>query len=133
METIKSNLLLNQTVGLIRLPQHPAFKTAGGKVTRPIIIKLTNSNDKLLIFQSLKNLKTYSESLNLKPKSPGYVYVTEHLPQELRIQKQKLLPHYNEAKRSGKKVSWMISAGMYCLYIEGERFVSKLHYLLKVL
>ena len=29
-----------------RLPQHPGFNTAGGKVTRPIIIKLTNSNDK---------------------------------------------------------------------------------------
>ena len=50
-----------------RLPQHPVFKTAGGKVTRPIIIKLTNSNDKHLIFQSLKNLKTYNKSLNLKP------------------------------------------------------------------
>ena len=108
-----------------RLPQHPVFNTAGGKVTRPIIIKLTNSNDKHLIFQSLKNLKTYNESLNLKPKSPGYAYVTEHLPQELKIQKQKLLPHYNEAKSSGKKVSWKISAGMYCLYIEGEKFVSK--------
>ena len=108
-----------------RLPQHPVFNTAGGKVTRPIIIKLTNSNDKHLIFQSLKNLKTYNESLNLKPKSPGYVYVTEHLPQELKTQKQKLLPHYNKAKSSGKKVSWKISAGMYCLYIEGERFVPK--------
>ena len=30
-----------------------------------LIIKLTNSNDKHLIFQSLKNLKTYNESLNL--------------------------------------------------------------------
>ena len=58
------------------LPQHPVFNIAGGKVTRPIIIKLTNSNDKHLIFQSLKNSKAYNESLNLKPKSPGYVYVT---------------------------------------------------------
>ena len=87
-------------------------------MTRPIIIQLTNSSDKHLIFQSLKTFETNNELLNLKPMLPGYVYVTEHLPQELKIQKQKLLPHYNEAKRSGKKVFWKTSAGMYCLYLE---------------
>ena len=40
-----------------RLPQHPVFNTAGGKVTRPIIIKLTNSNDKHLIFPILKKFE----------------------------------------------------------------------------
>ena len=38
---------------------------------------------------------------------------------------------YNEAKRSGKKVLWKISAEMYCLYTEEERFVPKRHFLHK--
>ena len=40
------------------LLQHPVLNPAGGKVTHPIIIKLTNSSDKHLIFQSLKNLNS---------------------------------------------------------------------------
>ena len=62
-----------------RLLQHPVFNTAGGKVNCPKIIKLTNYCDKHLIFQFLQNLKACNESLNLKPKSPGYIYETEHL------------------------------------------------------
>ena len=53
-----------------RFPQHPVFKADSGKLTHSIIIKLTNSSDKQLVFQSLKNLKKCNESLNLKRKSP---------------------------------------------------------------
>ena len=37
-----------------------------------------NAFDKQLIFKNLKRLKEYNETLNLKRKNPGYVYVTEH-------------------------------------------------------
>ena len=40
------------------LLQHSVLNPAGGKVTHPITIKLTNSSDKHSIFQSLKNLNS---------------------------------------------------------------------------
>ena len=101
-----------------RLPQHPVIRF-GRKIIRPVIIKLTNSYDKHLIFSSLKHLGTYNESHNCMPKSSGYVFVTEHLPRALQLQKQSLLPLYKKAKQSGKKASWKIGGGEYALYIDG--------------
>ena len=60
-----------------RLPQHAVLKN-GIKVNRPIIIKLTNSNDKRLIFGSLKNLKQFNNARKLNQQNS--VYITEHLP-----------------------------------------------------
>ena len=97
-----------------RLPQHPEVKN-GKNITRPIIIKLTNSFDEHQIFKSLKNLKAYNERLNLKPKQPGYAYIIEHLPRDLQLQKKRLLPHYQEAKKENKKVTWKINDGQYQL------------------
>ena len=47
-----------------RLLQHPVLKN-DIKVNRPIIIKLTNSNDKRLKFGSLKNLKQFNNARKL--------------------------------------------------------------------
>ena len=85
-----------------RLSQHPLVKN-GKNITRPIISKLTNSFDKHQIFKSLKDLETCNERLNFKPKQPGYAYITEHLPRDLKLQKKRLLTHYQEAKKENKK------------------------------
>jgi len=98
-----------------RLPQHPVTKK-GVKVVRPVITKLTNAFDKHLIFSSLKHLKTYNENCKFKLKTPNYVFVTEHLPRGLQIQKKRLLPLYNEPKQQGQKTSWKIVSGEYQLY-----------------
>ena len=76
---------------------------------------------KHLIFSSLKHLGFYNESHNCMPKSPGYVFVTEHLPRALQLSKQSLLPLYKKAKHSGKKVSWKIGGGKYALHIDGVK------------
>ena len=78
-----------------RLPQRPIFKQ-GQKITRPIIIKLTNAFDKSVIFNSASNLKKYNQQLSGSSATNGRsrksVYITEHLPQQLYYQKKKLLP-----------------------------------------
>ena len=43
-----------------RLPQRPKFKD-GIKVTRPIIVKLVHTKDKNLIYQNLRELKSFNE------------------------------------------------------------------------
>ena len=102
-----------------RLPQPPVIRF-GRKIVRPVIIKSTNSYDKHLIFSFLKHLGSYNESRNRVPKS-GSVFVTEHLPRALQLQKQSLLLLYQKAKQSGKKASWKIGGGEYALYIDGVK------------
>ena len=97
-----------------RMPQHPVLKN-GKKIQRPIIIKLTNLFDKQLIYKSLKNLKLCNKELNLKPRLPGYIYVTDHLPIEILQQKKKL---DNKARQEGKRASWKVVADEYSLYID---------------
>ena len=76
---------------------------------------MTNS----LYINLLKNLKLYNNELNLKPRLPGYVYVTDHLPIEMLQQIKKLLPLFNKARQEGKRTSWKVVADKYCLYIDG--------------
>ena len=83
-----------------RLPQHPVLKN-GIKVNRPIIIKLTNSNDKLLIFGSLKNLKQFNNARKLNQQNS--VYITEHLPKQFQLERKALLPAFKVAKALKKK------------------------------
>ena len=83
-----------------RLPQHPVLKN-GIKVNRPIIIKLTNSNDKRLIFGSLKNLKQFNNARKLNKQNS--VYITEHLPKQFQLERKALLPAFKEAKALKKK------------------------------
>ena len=104
-------------INLHRLHQHP-FKTNGVKVSWPIIFKLANNNDKVMIMQRLKFLKTYNQGREKDSKSR--VFVTEHLPNELYQEKKKLLPLYKEARRNKKLATWMIKNGEYCLLIEGK-------------
>ena len=92
-----------------RFPQHPLVKN-GKNITRPIINKLTNSFDKHQIFKTLKNPKAYNERLNLKPKQPGYAYITEHLLRDLQLQNKQSLSHYQEAKK--EKVTWKIDKNL---------------------
>ena len=69
------------------MPKQPVLKN-GKKIQRPIIVKLTNLFDKQVIYKSLNNLKLYNNELNFKPKFPGYIYVTDHLPIEMLQQKK---------------------------------------------
>ena len=101
-----------------RMPKQPVLKN-GKKIQRPIIVKLTYLFDKQLIYKSLKNLKLYNNELNLKPRFPGYIYVTDHLPIEMLQQKNKLLLLFNKARQEGKRTSWKVVADEYRLYIDG--------------
>ena len=83
-----------------RLPQHPVLKN-GIKVNPPIIIKLTKSNDKRLIFGSLKNLKQFNNARKLNEQNT--VYITEHLPKQFQLERKALLPAFKEAKALKKK------------------------------
>ena len=101
-----------------RMPKQLVLKN-GKKIQRPIIVKLTYLFDKQLIYKSLKNLKLYNNELNLKPRFPGYIYVTDHLPIEMLQQKNKLLLLFNKARQEGKRTSWKVVADEYRLYIDG--------------
>ena len=72
-------------VDVHRLPQHP-LKTNGVKVNRQIIFKLASNNDKIMIMQRPKFLKTYNQDREKDLKSQAFV--TEHLPNELYQQKR---------------------------------------------
>ena len=100
-----------------RFPQHPALKN-DIKVNRPIIIKLTNSNDKRLIFGNLKNLKQFNNARKLNQQNA--VYIIEHLPKQFQLERKALLPAFKEAKALEKK-SWRAENGHYCLYIENVK------------
>ena len=101
-----------------RLPQHPVLKN-GIKVNRTIIIKLTNSNDKRLIFGSLKNLKQLNNARKLNQQNS--VYITEHLPKQFQLERKALLPAFKKAKALKKKSSWRPENGHYCLYIDNVK------------
>ena len=61
-----------------RLPQRPIFK-AGKKITRPIIVKLTNDLDKSLILSQLKKLKQYNAKRTENNQSRKPFFNTKHL------------------------------------------------------
>ena len=104
-----------------RLPQHPVLRNSK-KIERPIIIKLTNAFDKQLTFKNLKCLKEYNETLNLKPKNPGYV--TEHLLRELQMQKKRLIPFSVKLKKKVKKLYERSLMGTISFILKGNNFFS---------
>ena len=106
-----------------RLPQYPLFKNKV-KINRPIIFKLAGNNDKQMIMHSLKNLRRYNETRLEENSKAGKVYVTEHLPKPLYLQKKQLLPHYKKARSENKRASWCIQDGEYCLYVDGEKIIA---------
>ena len=101
-----------------RLPQHPLYKN-GNRITRPIIVKLTNMWDKKTIYRSLRALKSVNETRKLANKS--VIFVSDHLPQELQDQKKKLVPYFIEAKKNNQKAIWKIEEAQYCLYVDGAK------------
>ena len=52
-----------------------------------------------------------------------YVYVTEHLPKNLQLQKKRLLPAFKQAKSERKRATWQIENAKYCLYVEGRKVI----------
>ena len=106
-----------------RLPQHPVLRN-NKKIVRPIIIKLMNAFDKQLVFNNLKPLKEHNETSNLKPKNPGYVYVAEHLPRELQMQKKRLIPIFRKAKEVEKKLHGRSLMGTISFILKENNFFS---------
>ena len=100
------------------LPQKPVIRQ-GAKVTRPIIVKLSNAMDKAQIFSNLNRLKTFNETC--KKEGKGTVYVTEHLPKQFIPQKKLLLPIFKRAKANKKKTSWRVENGEYALYVDNKK------------
>ena len=98
---LKIDLINIHPIDIHRLPQHPVYQR-GIKVTRPIIIKLTDTFEKQLIMNSLGKLKAYNSATKTENiSSRQNVYVSEHLPQAFR-QKEKLMPQFKEARKEKK-------------------------------
>ena len=109
-----------ELVDIHRLPQYP-IKKNGKTVHRPIIVKLTSTQDKNRIFSSAKNLKTYNETRRSYDEHSPYVYVTEHLPAKFQQQRKLLLPDFKEAKRKKQPTYWRAIDGNYCLFVDGDK------------
>ena len=107
-------------IGVHRLSQYLLFKYKV-KINRPIIFKLAGKNDKQMIMHSLKNLRQYNETRLEENFKAGKVYVTEHFPKPLYLQKKQLLPHYEKARSEKKRASWCIQDGEYSLYVDGKK------------
>ena len=112
-------------VDIHRLPQHPIMRQEK-KVTRPIIIKLSNARDKKTILDSLVKLKKFNEnkqhSLQDSTSQSGksMVYVSEHLPKEFYEQKKQLMPRFKQARSNGDKTRWSAIDGAYRLFVNGK-------------
>ena len=105
-------IILNELASTHRLSQHP--------VRRNNKKNFASNNHKAdeyfrqTIFNSLKHLKIYNETLNLKPKDPGYVYVTELLPCKMQLRKKTLIPIFQKATEEGKKTH----RKLYCVWAQ---------------
>ena len=87
---LKNGLKINdpndiELIDIHRLPQQPPMKN-GKRITRPIVIKLVNVQEKSCIFQSAKHLRTYNEKLKKEDNKSPYVYICDHLPTKLQQQ-----------------------------------------------
>ena len=109
-----------ELVDIHRLPQH-TLKKNGKRITRPIVIKLVNMQDKSRIFQSAKHLRTYNEKLKKEVNKSLYVYICDHLPTKFQQQRKNLLPFYKKAKEKNQKTIWKAVNGEYCLYVDDEK------------
>ena len=105
-----------------RLPQKPIFKV-GKKMTRPIIVKLTNALDKSLIFSQLRKLKQYNAKRSENNQSREPVFITEHLPPAFQQQKKVLMPFFKEARLKGQKTQWRVVNAKYSLFIDNKKCV----------
>ena len=110
-------------VDIHRLPQTPVFGDDDLRRDRPIIIKLGDSFSKRLFMNSFKNLKAYNKNNREENPSAPYIFVSEHLPKELQMQKKKLLPRFKEAKAQKKNTQWRIENAQCCLYIDNKKVV----------
>ena len=103
-----------------RLPQRPKFKD-GIKVTRPIIVKLVHAKDKNLIYQNLRELKSFNEEKKKSIVNARPVYITDHLLELFLRQKKALLPQFKQARKNKQKVFWRVENGNYVLFINDEK------------
>jgi len=60
--------------------------------------------DKNIIFNKVKNLKTYNNELKCNDKQHPNVYITEHLPLKFQQQRKRLLNAFKEARENNKKL-----------------------------
>jgi len=109
-----------EVVDVHRLPQHPVSRY-GKKIHRPIIVKLLTMQDKKLIYNSVKNLKSYNEILKDEQDSHPYVYINDHLPAKFHEQRKLLLPFYRDAKKLKQKTMWKAVDGEFCLFVNDRK------------
>ena len=73
--------------------------------------------------KSLKNLKSFNLSREEdSSETKKNIYVTEHLPRQLQLQKKRLLPAFKKAKAQGKRAIIKIENASYCLYIDNVQY-----------
>ena len=110
-------------VNLHRLPRYPLFKN-NVTLNRPIIFKLSNDYDKQLIMSRLKLVKDYNTTRKNANPTASKIFISDHLPKALYEQKKRFLPLHKKARSEGKKATWLVQNGEYCLYVDGKRLVA---------
>ena len=105
---------------LHRLPQHPIYKDKV-KINRPIIFKVASVFDKHTIMTRLKMLKDYNQRQQESCPTAPKVYVSEHLPKEMHVQEQLLMPHFKHVRKMKLKTIWMVRNGEYCLLVDDKK------------
>ena len=109
-----------QLVDIHRLPQRPIYKE-DTRINRPIIIKLHSVNDKHWLFSPLKYLKEYNAAKKKENTEAKPIYISEHLPKPYYEQKKKLLLLFKKAREKKQKITWGLSDGDYCLFMDGVK------------
>ena len=75
-----------------------------------------------MILKLLKKLKFYNLKLSSSIGDDSeYIYLMEHLPKNLQLQKKHLLPAFKQPKSERKHATWKIENVEYCLYVEGRK------------
>ena len=107
-----------------RLPQTPITRRASRgpakPICRPVVIKVSNVEDRKLIYDALK---AKYESINDLRGDNEKFYATRHLPKAMGEQRKRLLGKCKKARKEGKKTEWRIdyNTADYCLYIDGVK------------
>ena len=77
--------------------------------------------DKHTIMTRLKRLKDYNQQQQESCPTAPKVYVGEHLPKKMYVQKKLLMLHFKDVRKLKLKTTWTVQNGEYCLFVDDEK------------
>ena len=66
-------------------------------------------------------LKDYNQRQQESCPTAAKIYASEHLPKEMYEQKKLLMPHFQDARKTKLKTTWMVQNGEYCLFVDDKK------------